>query len=149
MIALGLLIASALLSGVVLIDEAWASYAAHGELRRSAELAPRHLRAARAVLRAAFATYLATYAVPALLLTQWHLVEQATGGGLLGGGSQLTAAGWIVAAAATAIFVLELVWSLGGIARLRLAIGVAWVIAMIALIPTVWDLRADPCGRGA
>ena len=58
----------------VLVDEAAASIYAYRELRANDAIDFTHLRAIRAVLITAFATYLATYASYALLLTQWSLL---------------------------------------------------------------------------
>lgn len=149
-LAYALLFVGVLLHSFDLVDEAWASYLAYGELRWSADLSPRHLRAVRAVLRTSFLTYLVTYAAHAFLLTQWHVVESITGGGYLGEAAQLTTLGWVAVAVASVVCVAHLVWVIRDVVRPGAGathgalVQLPWKIALIVLVALAWNLRVDP-----
>lgn len=131
-----------------LASEASASLLAYAELRRSAHLTPRHLRAVRAVLWSSFGTYGITYAAHALLLTQWSHVERVTGRGRLGELAELTTFGWAIAALATIVavlyalvLVLHIVRKLGDTEPpLFTFVG---KLAIATLVYLAWDLRGD------
>jgi Zn-dependent membrane protease YugP len=156
-LAFALLVAAALLALAELVDEAWASRWAYRELRTSAHLTPRHLRAVRAALRAAFGTYAITYAAHAVLLTQWGLVERLTGEGRLGELGTLGVLGTIV------VIVTMLAGAVYAFACVRVAFGsvtfrrraaelrqgfhviaILFQVLLLGSIALMWNLRGDP-----
>jgi Zn-dependent membrane protease YugP len=155
-LAFALLVTAAVLALAELVDEAWASRWAYRELCTSAHLTPRHLRAVRAALRAAFGTYAITYAAHAVLLTQWGLVERLTGEGRLGELGSLGVAGTILVIATLLVGALyafvSLRITLGSVAFRRRAaelrkgfdvIAIVFQVLLLGSLALMWNLRGD------
>jgi Zn-dependent membrane protease YugP len=122
-------VASAL-RAFVLIDEGFASVLAYRELHAHDAIDFSHLRAIRAVLVAAFCTYLVTYVSYALLLTQWSLLESLV---VPVARAELTGLGWIAAFGLT----------LASVAACRLERGVLRWVPITLLVALVWNV-VDP-----
>jgi Zn-dependent membrane protease YugP len=147
--------AAAALHLFVLLDECVASLLAMQSLRASSDVSWSHLRSARRMLTLAFSTYVVSFLARTLLLAAWPLVEQLTSEPIRGA-AELTALGFVAAAATTAVIVLDLV--LHGIALVgRLPARVVGIGAIVALVGKlalagfvllVWNHRADPAYAG-
>jgi Zn-dependent membrane protease YugP len=138
----------------VLLDEALASILAYRELRASDAIDFVHLRAIRRALAAAFATYVVTFAVYALLLRCWPLIDALAGahGAPTRG---LTSLGWTVAAIVSLGCVVAIVAQLVRMFAPREVAGVLgrgrwWGLVaivrtspMLVLLWLTWDHRAD------
>ena len=129
-LAFSCFVTAAALRSFVLLDEACASVLAYRELRANDEIDFVHLRAIRAVLVTAFATYFVTYASYALLLTQWsllatlaHPIDRLA----------LTTLGWIAAS----------VLSVASVAALLLDRGAVRWLPISLLVLLVWNV-IDP-----
>jgi Zn-dependent membrane protease YugP len=151
-LAFAFLAGSLVLRMLEAIEEAYASYLAHGELRASAHLTPIHLRVVRRTLLAALGTYVATAAGGAILLSQWSIVERIAGDGWLGELGALTTLGWVVV---ITLCVLGLAYAFVHQANVRLrsrqrshqlireaegTLGLIWRVLLLILIVLVWDL---------
>jgi len=129
-LAFGCFVTAAALRSFVLLDEACASVLAYRELRANDEIDFVHLRAIRAVLVTAFATYFVTYASYALLLTQWsllatlaHPIDRLA----------LTTLGWIAASVLSVASVVALLLDRGAVRWLPISL----------LVLLVWNV-IDP-----
>jgi len=142
-LAFALLAGSLVLRALEAIEEAYASYLAHGELRATGRLTPERLRVVRRVLLAALGTYVSTVIGGAILLSQWSIVERIAGDGWLGELGALTTLGWIVV---IALCVLGLGYAYLNVARIkgltetRNLFGLVWRLLSVILIALVWDL---------
>ena len=154
-LAFALFVGSLALRILEMFEEAYASWVAYAELRRSAHLDALHLRAVRHTLLAALGTYVSVIAAGMVLLSQWSIVEEITGDGWLGELGALTTLGWIVV---IVLCVLGLVYVRVHIVTIRLrpvfvsdadpdgaekVIGLVWRLLLLVLIVLVWDLRGD------
>jgi len=123
------------------IEEAYASYLAHRELRASAHLTPVLLRVVRRTLLAALGTYLSVVVAGVVLLSQWSIVEKIAGDGWLGEIGALTTVGWVVVIALCVLGLAHAFVQLRVPVALPL-VGLVWRVLLVILIVLVWDLSA-------